>query len=61
MSKGNGGNGDQPDIPEPYQWKCQEKGCTEQGRAATKADANLALRVHMGLMHNKEPKRGKKK
>lgn len=57
MSKGNGGNGDRKDIPEPYQWKCKVPGCNVQGRAATKRDADDARRVHMDLLHPPKPKK----
>jgi hypothetical protein len=39
------------DMPERHQWKCPVKGCRAKGKAATKADAALALILHHAMTH----------
>lgn len=47
-------NGDRKDIPEKFEWKCSL--CPKKGKAATKADADLLLDLHVLSAHKKEPK-----
>lgn len=35
---------------EPHKWKCQK--CNTKGKAASKEDAQLALALHIAMMHD---------
>lgn len=39
-------------TPERHNWKCPMKGCRASGTVYSKADAKLAVSLHIAMVHN---------